>query len=133
MAGTPKKRAAMLAVQDKAEEVTRLAEEGKTLREIGEATGLPYQRVHAWVTHADRKEWWDAIRKARASQAAEESHTVLRQATHATIPVDRELSRNLQWLAERLDPDGWGNRPTVAVQVNVAQAFVEAMRLREQE
>jgi hypothetical protein len=128
MAGTPKKRAAMVAVQDKAAEVVQLAEAGKSLREIESATGLPYQRVHAWLTHPDRKEWWESVRKSRAAQAAEESHEVLKQATHATIPVDRELSRNLQWLAERLDPDGWGNRPTVAVQVNVAAAFVQAFR-----
>jgi hypothetical protein len=40
MPGTPKKRAAMVAVQDKADEVVRLAEDGKTVREIGEAVRL---------------------------------------------------------------------------------------------
>lgn len=128
MAGAPKKRAAMLAVEAKAEQVKALAEEGKSLRDIERATGLPYQRIHQWCTAAERAEWWKNIRRSRASKAADDAQAVLDGASRDTITVDRERARNLQWMAERLDPEEWGNRPTVAVQVNLAAAFVQALR-----
>jgi hypothetical protein len=129
MAGTPKKRQALATIDARGAEVLALVEEGKSLREIEAVTGFPFQRIHAWLKKPEREEWYKSMKQAKAAACAEESWRVLLGATRDSIPVDREKAKNLQWQAERLDPDEWGNRPQVAVQVNILEAFVEALRM----
>lgn len=128
MAGTPKKRAMLLSIDKHDAEIRALVEGGKTLREIESATGFPHQRIHEWLTHASRADWYKSCRRAKATMSAETMLEIMERATRESIAVDRERSKAHQWTAERLDPDNWGNRPLVAVQLNHITTFVDSLR-----
>lgn len=129
MAGQPKRRAEMVKLDDKgAEQILTEIAEGRSVTDITANLGIRREQFYQWVNRRGLKEQLAAARKLQAEGLVEKVTTRLEKATPESIGVDREFAKHVQWLSGKLDRDTYGERPTVAVQVNLGEAFLQAMR-----
>jgi hypothetical protein len=79
----------------------------------------------------DASERIDAARRESASALVEEAAQIADSAEPMPAAVAKAglQVKTRQWLAERFDPERYGSRvPGVAVQVNVGELFLDALR-----
>jgi hypothetical protein len=124
----PPTKTAIASLDEKAETIRELVAAGKTLRETGEAVGVSKQRVSDWLSKPENAEWYKGIKRSLAQIKADQGEELVMAATPETISVVREQARYLQWIAEAYDRETYGKGPSVALQINVADAFVRAFR-----
>jgi hypothetical protein len=129
MAGQPKRRAEMVKLDDYGAE-TALAEiaEGRSVTDITAKLGIRREQFYQWVNRRGLKEQLAQARKLQAEGLVEKVTARLEKATPENIAIEREFAKHVQWLSGKLDRETYGDRPSVAIQLNVGEAFIQAMK-----
>jgi hypothetical protein len=130
MAGRPKHRAQIVTLDNAGpEDVLARVAEGETVKAIAESLGVRRQEFYMWIKKRGLTEQFQEAKKLSAEEAVDLATARIEKATPESISVDREYVKLAMWRASHLDRDQWGDRPTVAIQINGPEAFVQAMRL----
>lgn len=126
MPGAPKMAAIKRKLNDQAQAIYRAIAEGVIHREIAAQVGVETTQLTRWLNHPSRRERYQSLRRVRAQSLVDGATVALAQADPLTIRVAEAQANWAKWLAGRLDPERWGDRPAVAVQVNAGQVTINA-------
>jgi hypothetical protein len=129
MAGQPKRRAEMVKLDEKgAEQILCEIADGRSVAEITAQLGIRREQFYQWVNRRGLKEQLVEARKLQAEAIVDGIAAKLETATPESISVVREQANHGRFRAKALDRETWGEGPKVAIQINVADAFIQAMR-----
>ncbi len=111
------------AIKHKPEILERLSN-GETVASIAKSLGIARETLSRTLAHdADYQQAFTEALDARLDQREQE----LEQASdNITLARARELLSHARWRAERLNPARYGQRPSVAIQVNTGSAITDA-------
>jgi hypothetical protein len=111
---------------------------GMSIQYFAQAIGLSPGKVSMWLNRqeGERQKRYDEARKARAAGFADRILRILDEVEAGTLtpPAARVMADNMRWMAERYDPDLWGNkiqaRLEVVTTVEMHLAAVEELARR---
>jgi hypothetical protein len=134
MAGGKRTRNALATLDTMPERVWAMVDEGKSLRKMaaelateGVETSKTY--LHEWLSRDEAsKARWKAACRARAWDLMEEAAEIADSARPDTVSQDRLKIDQRNRMSEVMDRETFGKGPQIAVQINVADAFIQAMR-----
>lgn len=130
MAGHIKRRA-IASNLDKIGETTLLEKiaSGMTMAGLARELGISNLSLYNWIKKDPERQ--DRFRQARAiaaDQWADECLDIADAADHVSANADRLKIETRKWLAGVTNPEKFQSKPTTAVQVNVAQLHLDALR-----
>lgn len=130
MAGHIKRRV-IASNLDKIGETTLLEKiaSGMTMAGLARELGISNLSLYNWIKKDPERQ--DRFRQARAIAAdawADECLDIADAADHVSANADRLKIETRKWLAGVTNPEKFQSKPTTAVQVNVAQLHLDALR-----
>ena len=130
MAGHIKRRV-IASNLDKIGETTLLEKiaSGMTMAGLARELGISNLSLYNWIKKDPDRQ--DRFRQARAIAAdawADECLDIADAADHVSANADRLKIETRKWLAGVTNPEKFQSKPTTAVQVNVAQLHLDALR-----
>jgi hypothetical protein len=130
MAGHIKRRV-IASNLDKIGETTLLEKiaAGKTMAGLARELGISNLSLYNWIKKDPERQ--DRFRQARAiaaDQWADECLDIADAADHVSANADRLKIETRKWLAGVTNPEKFQSKPTTAVQVNVNQLHLDALR-----
>ena len=129
MAGSPIKQRDMARIDETGEAyIFQRLENGATLTAIARELGVRLAYLSTWCNREERRAEYKQARKLGAASLAADGLEIVDEATPVTAQVAGMRSRYRQWLAERMDPDTYGDKGGAAVQVNVNGLHLEALQ-----
>jgi hypothetical protein len=103
--------------------------DGETLADIAREYEMSRSVIQQWFGRdPDRRE---ALRRARvlaAASLADQALSIADQAESENVQVAKLRIETRRWLASRMDPEQYGDRPTNAVQINIGTLHLDALR-----
>jgi len=97
-------------------------------REYPDLEDLSRGILSTWCNQPQRKERYLEARRMGAVAFAEESMEIVDGATPETAYLAKTRSDTRKWFAGRLDRDAWGQPDKAAVQLNINQMHLDAVR-----
>lgn len=138
MAGTPKRRADLALLREKLDELCDLIAAGKTdkqaLKEIGlNGTGALYRLQEEDADAAARLARARRVgATAMASETIDIADELQAELTADPVRVAQARISSRQWLAARRNREELGDSPKVAVQLNIADMHLTALKAPSQ-
>lgn len=137
MAGTPKRRAEKALIRARLDEVCEMFAAGHTERQIAELLGVSKGSLYRVAQEdAETAAAFARARRAGALVMADETIEIADE-TERNAFVDPAKSADMrikarQWYAARLNREELGDSPKVAVQLNVADMHLTALKVPAQ-
>lgn len=131
MAGTPQRREMIVAVNDAGGEDALIAriESGETIADLARGFGVSRSALSNWLNRTPEGKQRIARARETASHAlAEETLRIADGATNSDDRAKRLAISARQWLASKWNRPEYGESPTVALQLNVGELFLEALK-----
>lgn len=111
------------AITHKAQIIERLAQ-GHLVRDIANDLGISRQVITRYL--ADDPDYQAAFQIALESRLDDRESELEQASDQLSLARARELLSHARWRAERLNPSRYGQRPTVAIQVNNGASMTDA-------
>lgn len=130
MAGHIKRRT-IASNLDKVGETTLLEKiaSGMTMAGLARDLGISNLSLYNWIRkEPDREERFRQARIIAADKWADDCLEIADAADHVSANADRLKIETRKWLAGVTNPERFQAKPTTAVQVNVAQLHLDALR-----
>ena len=129
MAGRQKYRQIFAALETREQDILNRISAGRTLASIAHDLGVHRPTLSAWLAGDEaRAERYALAKKAGAAAIAEDVVAIADASTRETVAADRLRVDARTWLAGRWDPETFGDRPGVAVNVDLGDLFLRAHR-----
>lgn len=127
MAGRLKTRVGLVTLAHKRDEVRELLEAGTPLPDVAKRMDVPYQALTKWLDQTEQAGLYARAREKAADLLATETlaiaDDVLGEVARDRLRVDAR-----RWLAGRWDPARFADRAGVAVQVNLGDLHLTAVK-----
>lgn len=106
---------------------------GYSVSYFAQSVGLNGHKLATFLKRleGDRKQQYEEARAARAMYNADQILEVIRKVEDGEllVPAARMIADNLKWMAERLDPELWGNKLQVRADIKTSpEMHLEALR-----
>lgn len=106
---------------------------GYSVSYFAQSVGLNGQKLATFLNRleGERKEQYREARSARAMHHADQLLEIIRKVEDGEllVPAARMMADNLRWMAERMDPELWGNKLQVRADVRTSpEMHLEALR-----
>jgi hypothetical protein len=101
---------------------------GATVTQLAKALGVSRGVLSWWCNSDCRKDAYLRARKSGAAALAEDSLAIADNAKPIDVQVARLRVEHRRWMASKLDPDRWETQKGPAIQVNVANLHIDALR-----
>ncbi len=102
--------------------------EGQSLQDLANAFGCKPAQIASLLRHPDWKEKYEHAKKIKAELAIDKGLRAVEYATPETASVAKLQWEAQRWVAGKLDSDAYGDKPQVAVQVNLGSLHLDALR-----
>lgn len=131
MAGNPILRAAVATIEAKGgyQRICERIADGETMTDIAREYGIGRSVMQDWFKRDPARR--EALRRARetaASALADQALTIADTTDAQNVQVAKLRIETRRWLASRMDPEQYGERPTTAVQVNIGALHLDSLR-----
>lgn len=105
------------------EEVLNRVEEGENLSQIARSIGISRRKIGQWIKDQGAWDQCNEARKAAAESYGDQALAVLegldpKTLTKAELARAREIAQHKRWLASAVDPDTYGQRQKLDVEVS---------------
>ncbi len=111
------------AVKHKEEIIARLTQ-GELIKDIAADLGVSRQVISRYL--ANDPDYQAAFTEALDSRLDQRESELEQANDQLSLARARELLSHARWRAERLNPSRYGQRPSVAIQVNTGSAITDA-------
>lgn len=106
---------------------------GFSVSYFAQSVGLNGQKLATWLKRleGEQKQQYEDARAARAMHHADQLLDIIEKVEHGElmVPAARMMADNLKWMAERMDPELWGNKLQVRADIRTsAEMHLEALR-----
>lgn len=131
MPGSPQKRQAIQTIEERGGylPICRRIADGETLADVARDYNTSRSVIQQWFARDPERR--EALRRARvlaASAFADQAITIADTADAQNVQVAKLRIETRRWLASRMDPEQYGERPTTAVQVNIGALHLDSLR-----
>jgi transcriptional regulator with XRE-family HTH domain len=130
MPGRPKTRAAFALIEKSGGEhliLNRVAE-GTTLKQLAEELGISRPMLSAWCNHPTRQDAYTRARRAAADAYMDEGLEILDKAQPEDVHVARARSDFRKYLAARLNPSAWSEKPSTELTIDLGALHLAAVK-----
>ncbi len=102
--------------------------EGDSLQQLDTAFGCRPAQISAILRAPAWKDKFDHAKKLKAELAIDRGMRAVQQATPETASVAKLQWEAERWLAGKLDADAYGERPQTAININLGDLHLSALR-----
>lgn len=102
--------------------------EGQSLQTLANAFGCKPAQIASLLRQPEWKEKYEHAKKIKAELAIDKGLEAVNMATPETASVAKLQWEAQRWVAGKLDSDAYGDKPQVAVQVNLGSLHLDALR-----
>lgn len=130
MPGKSKTRAAFALIEKSGGEqfiLNRVAE-GATLKQLAEELGISRPMLSAWCNNSTRQDAYARARRAAAEAYMDQGLEILDNASPEDVQVARARSDFRKYLAARLDPVVWSEKPTNELTIDLGALHLAAVK-----
>ena len=129
MAGRPKRKKDLVALDTMGEApVAELLESAMPIAEVCRTLGVGKRALMEWLERDESRAGLLSHARARAAHHLADQALEIADSDDGDVPARRLRVDTRRWLAGRWNPNAYGEKNAVAVQVNVSDLHLDALR-----